>query len=76
MDSGDLIDAVEKVEELVKRPKRTIAKKTAAVYGIVITVGGTFCAQLYSEPSIIAPCDAAIVETQMVVTTSASPLQQ
>ena len=72
MDPGDLIDIVETVEELVKRPRRRIAKRTALVYGMVITATGTFCAPLYAEPSIVAPCDTTALETQMVATTSVS----
>lgn len=30
------------------------------------------CAQLYAQPTLVAPSDAAIVETQIVATTSAS----
>ncbi len=74
MDPGDLIDAVEEITDLVKRPKRTIAKRTALAYVIVVTVGGTFCAQLYREPSIIAPRKSATIDTQMVATTSASSI--
>ena len=72
MDPGDLIDAVEELKDLAKRPRRTIAKRTALVYGMVITATGTFCAPLYAEPSIVAPCDTPALETQMVATTSVS----
>ncbi len=74
MDSEDLIDAVEELKDLAKRPRRTIAKRTALVYGLAITAGGTFCVNLYVQPTLVAPCDAAIVETQMVATTSASSI--
>ena len=74
MDPGDLIDAVGEITDLVKRPKRTIAKKTLVVYGLVVTAGGAFCGNLYGEPALVAPCDGAIVGNQMMATTSLSSI--
>ena len=70
MGPGDFIDAVEEITDLVKDPKRMIAKRTAFVYGMVITATGAFGVPLYAEPSIVAPCDTPALETQIVSTTS------
>ncbi len=61
--------------QLVQNQKGYAVWRTVSVYGTVVLTGTVFCAQLYAEPSIAAPCDNAIVEKQMIATsTSASSL--
>ena len=63
--------------QLFQNQKGYAVWRTVSVYGTVVLTGTVFCAQLYAEPSIAARCDTAIVENQMIATsTSGSSAQE
>jgi len=73
MDAPHGMDSLDELKDLGLRPKEFVAKKTAVAYGTALLAGGTLCANLYTEPSFVNPCDGRVVlDNSFAIVTSTS----